>query len=109
LVVENDPAERFKLFVLVLRFEFSGAPGEVGEDDARLRELPFFVNEYRHLTHFVDVGPEFRRALSHGTKKIDPDRLPVGADQVEHKRSAIGVAGLGEAIELVLSHWISRF
>src|SRR6187401_3435279 len=65
------------------------------------------MNEYRHFTHFIDIGPEFRCALSHGTKKIDPDRLPVGADQVEHKCSAIGVAGLSEAIKLVLGHSIS--
>jgi hypothetical protein len=36
LIVENDPAENFEFFVFVLRFEFSGALGEVGEDDARL-------------------------------------------------------------------------
>ena len=107
LIVENDPAESFEFFVLVLRFEFSGALGEVGEDDARLREFPFSMNEYRHFTHFIDIGPEFRCALGHGTKKIDPDRLPVGADQVEHKCSAIGVAGLSEAIKLVLGHSIS--
>ena len=37
-------------------------------------------------------------------EEIDVDRLPVRLDQVEHQRGAIGVAGLGEAIELVLGH-----
>ncbi len=65
------------------------------------------MDEDRRFAHFIDVRAEFRCALDHCAEKIDPDRLPVGADQVEHERSAIGVAGLGEAIKLVLGHWIS--
>src|SRR5262245_43932388 len=60
--------------------------------------------EDRHLAHFVDVGAVVGRALFALTEEIDPHRLPIGADQVEHERTAIGVAGLRESIELVLGH-----
>src|SRR5262245_23547286 len=60
--------------------------------------------EDRHLAHFVDVGAVLGRALFALTEEIDPHRLPIDADQVEHERTAIGVAGLREAIELVLGH-----
>ena len=35
---------------------------------------------------------------------FDEQGLPVDADQIEHQRDAIGIAGLGEAAELVFSH-----
>ncbi len=51
------------------------------------------------------VVAKLRRALRRRAEEVVPDRLPVGADQIEHQRGAIGVAGLGEAIELIVGHW----
>jgi hypothetical protein len=69
-----------------------------------LGELLAAVHQHRHLAHLVDVGAIFGRALLAFSEEIDPDRLPVGADQIEHERGAISVAGLGEAVELVFGH-----
>ena len=62
------------------------------------------MHEHRHLAHLVDVGPVGRRALLALDEEVDPDRLPVGADEIEHQRDPIRIAGLGEAVELVLGH-----
>ena len=38
------------------------------------------------------------RLLAHaGAEEIDPDRLPFGADQIEHQRGAVGIAAFGIA------------
>ena len=58
------------------------------------------MDEHRHFAHLVDVLAVFRRARHALAEEVDEDRLPVGADEVEHQRDAIGVAGLGEAVEL---------
>ena len=42
------------------------------------------MDEDRRFAHFIDVRAEFGCALDHRAEKIDPDRLPIGADQVEH-------------------------
>jgi hypothetical protein len=42
------------------------------------------MNQDRHLAHFVDVLQIFRRALHRLTEEVDVDRLPVGADEIEH-------------------------
>ncbi len=39
LIVEDEPAQRFQLFLLAHRQEPAGALGEIGEDHAGLREL----------------------------------------------------------------------
>jgi hypothetical protein len=39
-------------------------------------------------------------------EEVDPDRLPVGADEIEHQGHPIRVAGLGETVKLVLGHVI---
>src|SRR5260221_59512 len=61
-----------------------------------------------HLAHFVDVAAVLRRARLALAEEIHPEGLPVGTDEVEHQRGTIGVAGLSEAIELVLGHGHSR-
>ena len=62
------------------------------------------MHQHRHFAHLVDAVAVFRLALDTGAEEIDPNRLPVGADQIEHQRGAIGIAGLGEAIELIFGH-----
>jgi hypothetical protein len=42
------------------------------------------VNEYRRLAHFVDGAAKLRRALHSFDEKVDEDRLPIGADEIEH-------------------------
>ena len=84
--------------------ELAGALGEIGQDHAGLGELLAAVHQHRHFAHLVDLGAVLRRARLAALEEIDVDRLPVGADQIEHQRGAIGVAGLGEAIELVFGH-----
>jgi hypothetical protein len=74
---------------------------------ANLPELLLPVHQHRNLAHLVDLGPVFRRALLAALEEVDENRLPVGADQVEHQGDAIGVAGLGEAIELIFGHGVS--
>src|SRR5262245_123841 len=107
LVVEDDPAQRLEALVLAFRLELARALGEVGEDHGRLAERARAVHEHRHFAHFVDVAAVFRRARLALGEEVDPDRLPVGADEVEHQRGAIGVARLSEAVELVLGHCVS--
>ena len=74
-----------------------------------MRQFFLAMNQYRRLAHFIDVGPELRCALNHRTEEIDPDRLPVGSDQVEHQRGTICVSGLSETIELKIRHKEPRF
>jgi hypothetical protein len=62
------------------------------------------VHQHRHLAHLVDVGAVGWHALLALDEEVDPDRLPVGADEIEHQGDPIGVAGLSEAVELVLGH-----
>jgi len=83
-----------------LRLELAGAVGEVGEADAGLAEFSRAMDEHRDFAHFVDLGAEFRRARLSPGEEVDPDRFPFRADQVEHQGDAIGVAGLGETVEL---------
>ena len=70
-----------------------------------MAELLAAVNEHRRFAHFVD-----RRTIASGpslaVEKIDKDRLPVGAEEVEHQRRAVSVAGLGETVELIFGHSI---
>ena len=80
------------------------ALGEIGQDHAGLAELLVAVHQHRHFAHLVDFGAVLRRARLAALEEVDIDRLPVGADQVEHQRRAIGVAGLREAIELIFGH-----
>jgi len=65
------------------------------------------MHQRRHLAHFVDVGAIFRRARLALGEEIDKARLPVGADQIEHQCGAVGVTGLGEAVELIFGHGVS--
>src|SRR5262249_34040978 len=74
----------------------------VGQDHPGLAELLALMREHRHLAHFVDVAAVLRRARLALAEEVDPHGLPVGADQVEHERTPVSVAGLREAIELVL-------
>src|SRR6185437_834196 len=104
LVVEDDPAQRLEFFVLALRLVLTAAVGEVGEDDAGLRQLPFAMHEHRRLAHLVDLVTIGRRALDHRAEEIHPLRLPVRADQIEHQRGAVAIAGLREAMEFVFGH-----
>ena len=62
------------------------------------------MREHRRLAHLVDLGAVLRRALHRLAEEVDEHRLPVRADQIEHQRGAIGIAGLGEAIELIFGH-----
>ena len=104
LIVEDDPAQRLEPLVLALRRKLAGVLRQIGQDDARLAELAGAMHQHRHLAHLVDVGPVVGRALLALDEKVDPDRLPVGADEIEHQGDPIGIAGLGEAVELVLGH-----
>ena len=107
LIVENDPAQRLELFVFAFGLELAGASGEISQDHARLREFFLAVHEHRRFAHFVDVISKFGRALNHGTEEIDPNRLPIGANQIEHQRGAVGIAGLRETIKLKFGHGTS--
>ena len=104
LIVENDPAQRFEPLVLAARQEFFGVLGEIGQDHAGLGQLLAAVNEHRDFAHLVDVAAPLRRALHALAEEVDEHRLPIGADQIEHQRGAVGVAGLGEAVELIFGH-----
>src|SRR5262249_24060422 len=104
LIIENDPAQRFKFFVFVLWFEPAATPGEVSKNHAGLGELFLAVNQHGHLTHFANFRAKFRCALSHGPKEINPNWRPIRSNQVEHQRGAIGVARLSEAIKLIFRH-----
>src|SRR5262249_47630294 len=77
LIIENDPAQRFKFFVFVLWFEPAATPGEVSKNHAGLGELFLAVNQHGHLTHFVNFRAKFRCALSHGPKEINPNWRPI--------------------------------
>ena len=104
LIVENDPAQCFEPLVFALWLEFAEARREVGQADRRLAELPFPVREHRNLAHFIDLRAVFGRARFNLVEVVDENRTPVGADQVQHQRDAIGISGLGEAVELVFRH-----
>jgi hypothetical protein len=78
--------------------------GEVGQDHARLRVFAVAAHQHRHFAHFVDAAAEFRRTLLELDEEIEKDRLPVGPDQIEHERRAIGIARLRETVELVFGH-----
>src|SRR5260370_6628620 len=108
LIVEDDPAQRLKPFVLALGAELARPVGEIGQDHAGLAELLTLMHQHRHLAHFVDLAAVLRRARLALAEEIHPEGLPVGTDEVEHQRGTIGVAGLSEAIELVLAHGHSR-
>src|SRR3954463_11325976 len=95
LVVENDPAQRLETLVLAIGPELARPVGKVGQDHAGLAELLVAVHEYGRLAHLVDIGAVLRRTLLPLGKEVDPDRLPVGANKVEHEGAAIGIAGLG--------------
>jgi hypothetical protein len=69
-----------------------------------LAELLAAVSEHRGLSHLVHVLPILARSLLAFDEEIDPDRFPVGADEVEHQGNSVGVAGLGEAVELIFWH-----
>ena len=58
--------------------------------------------EHRHLAHLVELEVLGRARAA--VEEVDPDRLPVGAVELEHERDLVGVAGLGEAVELVFGH-----
>src|SRR5262249_45425241 len=85
--------------------EFAGAVSEIGETDTRLAEFSAAMHQNRNLAHFVDIGAEFCRAQFSTCKEVNVDRFPISADQVEHQRDPIGIAGLGEAIELVFGRY----
>src|SRR3954469_6766580 len=105
LVVENDPTQRLETLVLAIGPELARPVGKVGQDHAGLAELLVAVDEYGRLAHLVDIGAVLRRTLLPLGKEVDPDRLPVGANEIEHEGAAIGVAGLGEAVELIFGHY----
>jgi hypothetical protein len=67
------------------------------------------MHQHRRLAHLVDLGAESGRALLELDEKVDPFRFPVGADEIEHQRRPIGIAGLGEAVELVLGQEMLSF
>src|SRR5260221_59511 len=48
------------------------------------------------------------RSAQYRSNVNEMGEVPVGTDEVEHQRGTIGVAGLSEAIELVLGHGHSR-
>src|SRR5262249_13854509 len=106
LIIEDDPAQCLKALIFALRFESTGPFGEIAEDYSGLAELLGAVRQYRRFPHLVDLGTIFRRA-SFTFEEIDENRLPVGADQVEHQPGAIGVARLGKAVKLIFGHAIS--
>src|SRR5689334_18502723 len=107
LIVENDPPQRLQARIFGFRFETASAFGQVGENYSRLAELPGAVCENRDLAHFIDLGPVFRRPRFAALEEIDKDRLPIGANQIEHKCGAISIARLGEAIESIFRHKFS--
>jgi hypothetical protein len=86
------------------RLEFARSLSEVGQANGGLAEFPLAVHEHRNLAHLVDLRavllcPRFALA-----EEIDEDRTPIGADQIEHQRDAVGVSGLGKTVELVFGH-----
>src|SRR5215510_1101461 len=62
------------------------------------------MDQHRHFAHLVDAGAILGCARLALDEEVDEDRLPVRADQVEHQRNTIGVAGLGEAVEVIFGH-----
>ena len=82
--------------------EVAVALGEVVEDDAGLGEPELAVLEDRHLAHLVEL--EVLGGAGGAVEEVDPHRLPVGVVEGEHQRDLVGVAGLGEAVELVFGH-----
>jgi hypothetical protein len=69
---------------LIFRSEAFFHAGKVEKDHARLGELLVAVPQNRRFAHFVDIAAKLRRALNARLEKIDKDRLPVGADEIEH-------------------------
>jgi len=104
VIVEQDPAQRVEARVFALRAEFARVVGEVCEDGSGLAELLCSINQDRRFAHFVDGGAKLGRALVGLAEEIHKHRLPVGANEIEHQRDAIGIAGLGKAMQLILSH-----
>ena len=74
----------FELLVLALRLELGRVVGEISEDHARLAELLLAMHQHRRFAHFIDGLSKLRRALRRRAEEVVPDRLPVGADQIEH-------------------------
>ena len=70
---------------------------------AGLAELARALDQHRDLAHLVDPLPVFGRA-GLAVEEVDEDRLPARADQMQHQRGLVGIAGLGEAIELIFGH-----
>jgi hypothetical protein len=58
------------------------------------------MGEHRDFPHFIDLGAVFRGARFAPEKKSTNTGFQ-WRDQVEHQRDAAGIAGLGEAIELI--------
>src|ERR1044072_8585600 len=73
------------------------------EDRAGLAQLARAFDEHRHFAHLVDILAVLRRPRF-AVEIIDENRLPARADQRQHQRRLVGIAGLREAIELILGH-----
>ena len=103
LIIEDDPAQRFQLFLFTLRQIFPRPLRQIIQDHAGLAELLPAMHQHRRFAHFVDLCAVLRRARL-AAEEFYLDRLPVGTDQIEHQRGSIGVAGLGETIKLIFGH-----
>src|SRR4051794_29229016 len=109
LVIEDDPAQCIEPLLFPGWLKLAETIGEIRKDRARLAELAVPVHQDRHLTHFIDAVAVLGGALLALDEKVHEFRLPIGAEEVEHQRRAIGIARLGEAIELILGHLVSSY
>ena len=78
--------------------------GEISQDHTGLCQLFRAVDEHWRFAHFVDAVAPFRRALHAFAEESTNTALPIGADQIEHQRGAVRVAGLGETVQLIFGH-----
>ena len=76
---------------------------KVLQNQRRLGQGLASVLQHRHLTLFIDlIAPGLLAGLA--VEEIDEHRLPVLASQLQHQRGLVGVAGFGEAMQLVVRH-----
>ena len=102
LVVEDDPAQRFELLVLALGAELAGALGEVGEDHADWLSLrPPCTSTGTSPISLTSVRNSRRARLALGEKKSTKTGFQSAPIRLSISAHAIGIAGLGEAVELI--------
>src|SRR5262249_17023724 len=91
--------------ILAGRRERASPVRQVGEDRARLRQLPAGMLQHWGLAHLVDALAPLGIAGC-TLEEVHENRLPVEAAAREIERDLVGVPGLAETVQIVLGHGV---